>query len=221
MITEANEILLWARGPGFVYAISIFVFGMVIRVTEILALGRKPDLSAPRENSPGSGWKTIFTRMVNFESFSANTAITYIAGYIFHLGLFAVVLLFIPHIEMIRSVLHISWPGLASSMIDFITIVTMGSMLVLLVDRIMNPVKQQISTIGDYFGWLVSFLPILTGYMSYHHMVDPYALMLAMHILSVELLLVIIPFTKLTHMVTLFIARWYNGDQFGRKGVAS
>jgi nitrate reductase gamma subunit len=37
----------------------------------------------------------------------------------------------------------------------------------------------------------------------------------------VELLLVVFPFTKLTHAFTVFIARWYNGAIFGRKGVES
>ena len=69
--------------------------------------------------------------------------------------------------------------------------------------------------------WTVTFLPLLTGYMAYHHLLLDYTLMLAVHILSVELLLVVFPFTKLTHMATLFISRWYNGEWFGRKGVAS
>ena len=33
--------------------------------------------------------------------------------------------------------------------------------------------------------------------------------------------LVLLPFTKLFHTFSLFISRWYNGDFFGRKGVAS
>jgi nitrate reductase gamma subunit len=48
-----------------------------------------------------------------------------------------------------------------------------------------------------------------------------YTLMLALHLFSVELLLVLLPFTKLFHTFSLFISRWYNGDFFGRKGVAS
>ena len=43
----------------------------------------------------------------------------------------------------------------------------------------------------------------------------------ALHLFSVELLLVLLPFTKLFHSFSIFISRWYNGDFFGRKGVAS
>jgi nitrate reductase gamma subunit len=42
---------------------------------------------------------------------------------------------------------------------------------------------------------------------------------LALHILSVELLLIVIPFTKLMHLFTFALARWYNGAIAGRKGV--
>jgi hypothetical protein len=37
----------------------------------------------------------------------------------------------------------------------------------------------------------------------------------------VELLLVVLPFTKLIHTFTVFFSRWYNGAIAGRKGVAS
>jgi len=44
---------------------------------------------------------------------------------------------------------------------------------------------------------------------------------LAYHILSVELLLVLAPFTKLTHMFSFVLARWYQGYLAGRRGVES
>ena len=37
--------------------------------------------------------------------------------------------------------------------------------------------------------------------------------------LPVELLLIIIPFSKLFHVFTTFPSRWYNGDVAGKKGV--
>jgi nitrate reductase gamma subunit len=52
-------------------------------------------------------------------------------------------------------------------------------------------------------------------------MLNPYPLVLGLHILSVELLLVVFPFTKLMHALTFVIARWFNGAIAGRKGVQS
>ena len=63
--------------------------------------------------------------------------------------------------------------------------------------------------------------PLLTGWLAVHHLLLPYTLMLAVHILSVELLMVVFPFTKLTHAFTLFLSRWYNGAISGYRGVES
>jgi nitrate reductase gamma subunit len=48
----------------------------------------------------------------------------------------------------------------------------------------------------------------------------PYTTMLAVHILSVELLMVLLPFTKLFHAASTFVSRWYNGEILGHKGAA-
>ena len=45
----AMDLLLWARGPGLGIAIAIFLFGMTLRLFEIYSLGRKRDLSTPRD----------------------------------------------------------------------------------------------------------------------------------------------------------------------------
>lgn len=215
------ELLQWVRGPGFVLAVSIFLFGIVLRLFEILALGRKPDLSEARVEKNGSGWRTIISRSFDYSAFSARTAVTYIGGRIFHIGLFITILLYIPHIELIRALSGISWPGLPTPLVDAIAVITMITLLIILIDRFTDPVKRLLSTFGDYLAWVVTFLPLLTGYLAYHHMLFPYTKMLALHILSVELLLVLLPFTKLIHIVTLFFSRWYNGEIHARKGVAS
>jgi nitrate reductase gamma subunit len=89
-----------------------------------------------------------------------------------------------------------------------------------LVSRIHDPVKRLLSTLQDYFVWLLTFLPLATGYLAFHHMLFDYTWMLALHLLCAELLLALIPFTKLFHVISLFISRWYTGSLFGRKGVA-
>jgi len=38
-----------------------------------------------------------------------------------------------------------------------------------------------LSTSEDYLTWLVTFLPILTGWLAYHRIVNPYPLVLAPH----------------------------------------
>lgn len=218
---EASELLSWARGPALGYAFAIFLFGMILRLFELFSLGRKKDLAPPRMQTPGSGWRTVVMRSFSAKSLLKASALTYITGYTFHIGFFLVLLFLVPHIELIQSITGLHWPALPTPLIDLVTVATLIALIAALISRVINPVKRFLSTFGDYLAWGVTFLPLLTGYLAYHHLLLDYTLMLALHILSVELLLLVIPFTKLTHMVTLFIARWYNGDWFARKGVAS
>lgn len=218
---SAMELLLWSRGPGLGIAVGIFLFGMVLRLFEIYSLGRKRDLAPARTGGPGSGWRTMFSRSVPDRAQFKRSPVVFTTGYIFHLGFFIVLLFLLPHIELIQSVFGLSWPALPTPIVDLVAVITLIALIVTLIYRIMDPVRRMLSTFGDYLAWGVTFLPLLTGYMAYHHLLLDYTLMLALHILSVELLLVVFPFTKLTHMVTLFISRWYNGEWFARKGVAS
>lgn len=216
---DALAFLTWTRGPGLNLALLIFVLGTLWRLIEIYGLGRKQDLSAPRSTPGASGWATIARRSVPPPGMLKTSPVSYVGGYTFHVGLAVVVFLFAPHIALLTSIAGVVWPALPSQVVDFVTVVTMAAMVAVLVDRITKPAKRFLSTFGDWFTWTLTFLPLLTGWLAVHHLLLPYTLTLALHILSVELLLVFLPFTKLFHAFTVFGSRWFNGAVNGHKGV--
>jgi hypothetical protein len=123
------------------------------------------------------------------------------------------------HIKLIQELTGLSWPNLPAQFIDATAVVTLATMLLVLVERINKPVKRFLSTFKDYTAWTLTFLPVLTGLLATKHLLFSYTWMLALHILSAELLLIFIPFTNLIHVFTLWGSRWYNGDVNGKKGV--
>jgi nitrate reductase gamma subunit len=211
--------LTWVRGTGLDIAVGIFVLGTLWRLFEIYSLGRKPDLAVPRHRAGASGLHTMFRRSIPPPGMFKRSTISYVGGYVFHVGLFVIVLLFAQHIKLIQSLIGLSWPALPAQFIDATAVVTLATMLLVLAERINKPVKRFLSTFADYAAWALTFLPILTGYLASRHLLLPYTTMLALHILCVELLLVFLPFTKLIHVFTLWGSRWYNGDVNGKKGV--
>lgn len=217
---NADLFLTWVRGTGLDIAIGIFALGTLWRLIEIYSLGRKPDLAVPRHRAGASGLHTMYRRSLTSPRIYGSSALGYVAGYVFHIGLFIVVFLFAQHIRLIQGLTGLSWPGLPTQFIDATAVVTLATMLLVLVERINKPVKRFLSTFGDYAAWALTFLPVLTGYLATKHLLLPYTTMLALHILSVELLLIFLPFTKLMHVFTLWGSRWYNGDVNGKKGVA-
>jgi len=215
------ELLNWARGPGLQIATVIFVAGVVIRFFEILMLGRKANLAEARGSEMSSGLKTIATRTVPDRDTFQRSGLTIVAGYIFHFGLFVTFFLYAPHILLIKDVFGFGWPALPTPVVDAVAVVTIICLLVVLVNRLNNKVMRYLTNFEDLLTWFVTIAPLLTGYLAFHRMGFSAPTLLALHILSVELLLVVFPFTKLMHAFTLFLARWYNGAISGYRGVAS
>lgn len=219
---NSTDFLLWVRGPGLDIALVIFAFGMTVRLLEILLLGRKENLAALRSSGRVAAAKTLVSRSLPVDSATFKRSMfTVIAGYLFHIGLLVTIFLLAPHIQLFESIVGFGWAALPTPVVDLFAVLAMIGLVALLWRRLTHPVLRHLSTGEDYLVWLASFLPLLTGYLAYHHLFLHYNWLLGLHIASVEILLVLFPFTKLTHAFTLFIARWYTGLMAGEKGVAS
>lgn len=215
------DFLQWVKGPVFSIAMFIFVAGMVLRLFEILSLGRKVDYAVPRGDPMRGGLREILRRFGTDKATFQRSIITIVTGYVFHIGLFVVVFLLAVHIALFKSIFGFGWPNLPTPVVDAFAVVTMLTLAAVLAHRLWHPVKRFLSTPTDYVVWAATFVPLLTGYMAYHHLLLSPQMMLGVHILSVEFLLVIFPFTKLTHTFTLFLSRWYNGASMAMRGVKS
>jgi nitrate reductase gamma subunit len=211
------ELLNWARGPGLSYATVIMVFGLTLRIIEILSLGRPIEQAEVRANGSRDGWMMILKRSLpeprNWKFITAS--------YVFHIGLLVVIFFSILHTQLFRDVFGVFWGGWPSYIIDFFTVLSIAALLYTLVQRFTDPARRILSKMSDYFAWVVTFLPFLTGYMAFHRMGMEYTTMLAVHILSVELLMIALPISKLTHVVTFAMSRFYTGSNNGRRGIES
>jgi nitrate reductase gamma subunit len=217
---NSTAFLIWVRDSGFLIASSIFIIGVTLRFFEIFMLGRKKDWSEPKGCAVRSGFKTILRRFLpqDQHTFQRSNFII-ISGYVFHLGLLITLFFFVPHIELMRATLGFGWEGLPTPIVDFLTVLSLIALLALLYHRLTHPVLKMISDTGDYIAWILTFIPLLTGYLAYHHLFFDYTWLLALHIFSAELLMIMLPFTKLMHTFTVFISRFYGGSIAGRKGV--
>jgi len=216
-----TELLLWAKGPGFMIALAVFVFGISLRLIETIALGRKTDLSTPKGETAGPGVRNMWRRFLPSHGMLSRSPAVHIGGYIFHAGFFIALLFFVPHILLIENALGFGWPGLPNGIVDGITLLTLLAMVVVLVARFRDPVKRMLTTFEDILTWVITFLPMLTGYMAVNRLFYDYETILALHVLSVELLMILFPFIKMMHAITWAFARYYTGAMAGRKGAHS
>jgi len=213
-------LLDFARGPALEWSLMIMVAGSLWRLVGAFMVRRTADLSEPRSHSTvAGGLRTVFTRMWPRKEFRSETLFGVVAGYAMHIGLAIVVFLFTPHILFIDSLLGVSWPGVSNDFVMFAGAITVAAMVALLIRRLTTPLLKAISGADDYISWAVTMLPVLTGMMAYAHIGGPYQTVLAVHILTVELMFIWFPFGKLFHAVLWIPSRAQLGAAMQRRGV--
>jgi nitrate reductase gamma subunit len=214
-------LLEFARGPAMQVALTVCVFGIAYRLFSLFLLWRTHDSSAgsSRERPAAiAAMREILRRLWPQAAYKNRTLFSLINGYTFHLGLAVVVFGLLPHIVFIEDLLGISWPSLPNNVIYAVAVITVASMTAALGMRVFNPVLRFISTLDDYFSWLVTFLPMITGLLATSHLGARYETLLAIHLLSVALLLIWLPFGKLMHFVWVFVTRSQTGVQLSHRG---
>jgi len=214
------SLLDFARGPALQWSLTIMIGGILFRLVGALLLARTRPLSKPRSNAVvWGGLRTVITRNWLPAVLGKKVMLQQITGYLLHIGLFVTILLYTPHIQFIRGLTGLSWPGVPNLVITVASAVTVATMIFLLFRRLSHPVLRRISGPDDYLCWLVTFLPLLTGVLAFSHIGLRYETMLAVHILTVELLFIYLPFGKLMHMFTFIPTRAQLGAFFERRGV--
>ncbi|HIP52654.1 MAG TPA: nitrate reductase [Chromatiales bacterium] len=213
-------LLDFATGPALTVALAVFLLGTLWRLLGALFLRRRFDLSAPRVDGAWKGGvRTIFTRFWSHPEFRGTTVAQMTMSYLFHIGLFVVVFLFVPHIEFIEGLAGLSWPGLPNDVVLAAGVVTVAVAVALLVRRLTHPVLRMVSNADDYISLVVTVLPVLTGLMAFTHFGMRYETLLGLHVLSVDLLLIWFPFGKLMHAVLFVPSRAQMGAAFARRGI--
>lgn len=208
-----------ARGPVLQVSVYVLVAGTLWRLLGIMLLQKKPDHSEPRQAGGLRGaLKVIWTRAFTAPVFKQATVYSKTLGYGLHIGLFITIFFFVPHILFFRELVGLSWPGLPNSAVFFIGVITVGIGIALLVKRLTHPVLKLISNFDDYFSWLVTMLPLVTGLIIPIRFGVRYETLLALHIVSVALLLAWLPFSKLAHTFLIFLSRGTTGAILERRG---
>jgi len=213
------DLLEFARGPALQVAAYILVAGSIWRIVGILLLKEKADFSEPRKSAGlSAALKVIYTRSFTAQPFAKATMYPKMMAYVQHIGLFAVVFLFVPHIMFFEGFLGFEWPGLPNSVIYVFGVAAVVASIALLIRRVTSPVLRLISNFDDYFSGFVAILPIATGLLIPMRMGIRYEDLLAIHILSVVLFMIWLPFGKLGHVFLVFITRGTTGMVFERRG---
>ena len=214
-----EAVLAFARGSLLFLAFAVFSLGLLRQVgmtlAELVMAYRKAgDQVIPygRLFRQGLGW--IFP-----VSALRGTRVPYTAAsMVFHIGVLLVPIFLRAHIHILKDGIGLTWPSLNPGVSDALTLATLAALLMLLMLRLVNRTMRFLSSFQDWFLPVLCLVVFLSGYGMAHPATSPlpFPLIYLTHLLSAELLLILIPFTKLAHVVLYPLTRlsWELGWHF-------
>lgn len=209
-------------GPLLWLTFAVFVGGLAWRVyTYIKGLDWKLDRVAyatQREAGIRGAVRSIVAWLVPYGShgWRAKPIFTFLF-FAFHIGLVVVPLFLAGHAVILKMRFGIGWPTIPMALADALTIIMMGAAVGILIRRIALPEVRIVTSLYDYALLVITVAPFFTGFMAVHQLGGDYEFWLLAHILTGELMLLAVPFTKLFHVVGFFLSRGQLGMDYGIK----
>jgi len=204
-------------GPFWYFSAAVFLIGVLWRLVGMLSMGSKPDFSTPRKSGTAAVIGINLTRFFPRVDFWSRIRLQVVAGYLFHLGLFALLFFAAPHIEFYREyITGFGWTALPEWAFILVSEIAFLGLMLLILHRMLNPVTRAISDRGDYIGSLLIFLVMLTGCLA---LARSHEVLRVTHFFLAELLLIYFPFSALMHTFTFPFSRGFMGAHYGRRGV--
>jgi nitrate reductase gamma subunit len=214
-----NSIYEFLTGPALWFTFIFFIGGLLLRMAFLFRLSRKKDRVIYNHVNLDWGLRSILHWIIPFASVSMRQQpIFSLVAFIFHLTLIAVPLFLSAHIVLWEEAFGITLWSISDGLSDALTLVFIAAALFLAVRRRIRPEVRILTGAWDYALLAITMLPFITGFLAYHQW-GPYEAMLILHIVSGQILLILIPITKLAHMILFFFTRAFIGFEMGgRRG---
>lgn len=217
-----QDLYAFLTGPALWITFIIFFGGLVVRVFYLYGLSKERDRVLYNHASLTWALRSIAHWLVPWGSASMRSQPVFtLAFFVFHICLFAVPLFLLAHNTLWDEAFGVSLWSMPEEWADVLTMVLMVTVVFLALRRLVRPEVRILTSPWDYTLLLLTLMPFLTGFLAYHQW-GPYPTMLILHILFSEILLILIPFSKLGHMVLFFFSRSFIGFEMGgRRGARS
>jgi nitrate reductase gamma subunit len=202
-------------GPLTWAAFIIFFGGLVFRLVKMVLQVRKSEPFIFSYMSLRYSLRSILHWITPFGTHRWRTSpVMTIVTFIFHICLVATPIFLLSHVVLWDESWGITWWTLPDGVTDAMTIVVIACCLFFGIRRWVKPEVRYVTDISDYGILTLTALPFLTGLLAYHQVTAGPWMTIA-HVLSGQMLLVAIPFTRLSHMVFGWMTRSYLGSEFG------
>ncbi len=194
----------FGRGPLFRLAFCLMVLGL-LRIVLLTVVGiveayrRNSDRIVPWKAVARQtlGWLVPAGRLWRARPVYSTTSL------VFHVGLLAVPFFLAAHVLLWRGATGFAWPGMPQPLADWLTLLTIAAALGLFCGRAFHRGARALSRLQDYVWPALLAAVFAAGYICSHAGLGAkaYQQFMLVHIYLADLILVMIPFTKIAHCV--------------------
>lgn len=211
----------FVAGPLAKIAFLIFLVGLIWRfIGYVRGLNWQADRVTYTQNvGPGvkGAIRSIVAWLIPFGTHSWRFYPGFtVLVFVFHIGLLVTPIFLLGHNLMMKAAWGFSFPTIPEALADTLTVAMLIAGLFILLRRIALPAVRILTKPYDLVVLVIAIAPFLTGFLA-RMQVGDYQTWLTIHILCGEIMLVAIPFTKLSHFLLFFLSRAQLGMDFGIK----
>jgi len=203
-------------GPLVWAAFALFLGGSLWKIVSLLAETKAKDGYVLEYWSWSHALNSFVHWLLPFMSHNSrqNPVLT-VVTFLFHLGLVLVPLFTLGHLVLLEEgALGLGWVALPDVVADSAAWIVVLGCLYFAQRRLTQPQVRFVTSGSDFAILVMIAAPFVTGIMAFHGWGDN-LLMTSLHMLSGEIMLAAIPFTRLSHMLTFWYTRGYTASEFG------
>ena len=210
-----DTLYIFISGPLAWVAFIIFIGGCLFRLISLIILVHRKEkfiysyMSLKYSLRSILHWSTPFAT----ENMRKHPALTIVA-FAFHICLLLTPIFLLAHVTLIDESWNVSWWTLPEGATQIMSLIVIVGCVFFLVRRLVSPEVKYVTSASDYIMLAIIAAPFVTGFLAYYQWFE-YQILMLLHVLAGEIMLVAIPFTRLSHMLFAPLTRAYMGSEFG------
>jgi len=206
--------LEFGRGPLFRISFTLMILGLLrIFVLQIIGMIEAYKRSSDRIINWGDITKKTISWLIPIVSIWKKKPVYSVISFAFHVGLILAPLFLSAHVLLWKGSVGFGWFTISQPLADLLTLMVMVTGPLLFLMRLFNRRSRFLSRFQDYVWPPLLTVPFVTGYVCINADISAstYQVMMFFHLYTANLIMIMIPFTKIAHCVLMPISQYVNG----------
>ena len=124
-------------------------------------------------------------------------------SFLFHVGMLLVPPFLFAHVLLWKRSAGFAWFTIPQSLANYLTVLVVVTGMALFLSRVLDSGARKLSRLQDFAWPLLLVVPFITGFLCTNVAIGPktYQSLMFVHVYSANLIMLLIPFTKIAHCV--------------------